>query len=265
MGERTMNTNTSMMTSHQLCQSLKRRASFLSEDAPEIKTLRRSRSSLSSLANSSPSPSTHSDETGSSSAAALCHPVEDAPALPTLLRRASSNLSIDMPALLRRVSSGLSLLDLDTAELDELLAPTCTAPEEDIEEFLQAGPSLMQFPPQLPALALPPDSATWHDDDNGSSLSSAPLGPFGPYNPAPSWMHPSHTTEQQLTEQNPVLESGPDKFEGQQVVMVTGKYKGKNAFVERKVKKKYRVQVDGVPYGLEFYSRSFDLLHEQRS
>ena len=41
--------------------------------------------------------------------------------------------------------------------------------------------------------------------------------------------------------------------------MVRGKYKGKAAFVQRKVNKKYRVQVEGVPWGLEFYPNMFKL------
>jgi len=78
------------------------------------------------------------------------------------------------------------------------------------------------------------------------------LGPFGPYNPPPAWM------------QTPVPKPAAapkalDEFEGKQVIMVRGKYKGKSAFVQRKVNKKYRLQVEGVSWGLEFYSNMFAL------
>ena len=52
-------------------------------------------------------------------------------------------------------------------------------------------------------------------------------------------------------------EGGVDPYVGKQVIMVHGKYKGRWAIVERKVKKKYRVQVQGVEWGLEFYSNTF--------
>lgn len=87
-----------------------------------------------------------------------------------------------------------------------------------------------------------------------SGLGREVLGPFGPYNPAPSWMA-----------EPPTLQAAPqpprdtDEFEGRQVVMVRGKYKGRMAFVERKVRKKYRLQVDGVQWGLEFYPNMFAL------
>lgn len=77
----------------------------------------------------------------------------------------------------------------------------------------------------------------------------AELGPFGPYNP-PSRVDSSSTREPEVEK---------DIFEGKQVVMVRGKYKGKNAFVQRKVNKKYRLQVEGVAWGLEFYPNMFDL------
>lgn len=44
-----------------------------------------------------------------------------------------------------------------------------------------------------------------------------------------------------------------------QVVMVRGKYKGRSAFVQRKVNKKYRLQVEGVTWGLEFFPNMFEL------
>lgn len=83
-----------------------------------------------------------------------------------------------------------------------------------------------------------------------------PIGPFGPYNPAPAWLMPS-----QMQQKTAVAEAVKEKdmYEGRQVVMVRGKYKGKSAFVQRKVNKKYRLQVEGVSWGLEFYPNMFEL------
>ena len=53
------------------------------------------------------------------------------------------------------------------------------------------------------------------------------------------------------------MQQEQDPFVGRQVLMVRGKYKGKLAFVERKVHKKYRVAVEGVSWGLEFYPQNF--------
>jgi len=48
-----------------------------------------------------------------------------------------------------------------------------------------------------------------------------------------------------------------DPYVGKNVVMVRGKYNGRKAFVQRKVKKKWRLQVEGVDWGLEFYDNMF--------
>ena len=53
------------------------------------------------------------------------------------------------------------------------------------------------------------------------------------------------------------LHFDPDSLVGTTALIIRGKYKGKLAFVERKVKKKYRVQVEGVGWGLEFYPNVF--------
>jgi len=53
------------------------------------------------------------------------------------------------------------------------------------------------------------------------------------------------------------MQQEQDPFVGRQVLLVRGKYKGKLAFVERKVHKKYRVAVEGVSWGLEFYPQNF--------
>lgn len=82
------------------------------------------------------------------------------------------------------------------------------------------------------------------------------LGPFGPYNPPPAYMR---EIRQQDPQCGPVRDRAIDPYEGQQVIMVSGKHKGKRAFVQRRVNKKYRVQVEGVPYGLEFFPRAFAL------
>jgi len=48
-----------------------------------------------------------------------------------------------------------------------------------------------------------------------------------------------------------------DPFTGTTVIMATGKYKGRRAFVKNRANKKYRVQVEGVPHGLEFFAKAF--------
>jgi len=48
-----------------------------------------------------------------------------------------------------------------------------------------------------------------------------------------------------------------DPNAGRYVVMLRGKYKGRTAIIERKVKKKWRMRVEGVDYGLEFYDTMF--------
>merc|ERR1711975_144553 len=94
---------------------------------------------------------------------------------------------------------------------------------------------------------------------DAQSNQPAALGPFGPYNPAPAYLRDMSLQENHRSE--PVQQEAalPDQFEGKPVIMVAGKHKGKAAFVQRKVNKKYRVQVEGVPYGLEFFPRSFQL------
>ena len=55
-----------------------------------------------------------------------------------------------------------------------------------------------------------------------------------------------------------------DAYVGKQVVLLAGKYKGRQAYVERKVKKKWRLLVEGVPYALEFYENRFALASDLR-
>jgi len=54
-----------------------------------------------------------------------------------------------------------------------------------------------------------------------------------------------------------------DPYAKKQVRMIRGKYKGRLAFVDRKVKKKWRLQVEGVDWGLEFYDTMFQLVDPQ--
>jgi len=92
------------------------------------------------------------------------------------------------------------------------------------------------------------------------SLSSEPKGPFGPYNPCPSYMLGLQRLEQlSAPYQMPAAPPPPDEFAGKVVTMIRGKYCGKKAFVQRRVNKKYRVQVEGVAWGLEFYPDMFRL------
>lgn len=96
-----------------------------------------------------------------------------------------------------------------------------------------------------------------------SSLLSEPKGPFGPYNPPPSYMLGlNRMRRQELCEPyiTPPPPETPDAFSGKIVTMIRGKYKGRTAFVQRRVNKKYRVQVEGVAWGLEFYPDMFALV-----
>jgi len=51
--------------------------------------------------------------------------------------------------------------------------------------------------------------------------------------------------------------TGEDPWVGRQVRLKRGKYEGRSATVLGKTSKKYQVQVEGVPYQLEFYSTMF--------
>jgi len=105
----------------------------------------------------------------------------------------------------------------------------------------------------------PRDQSQW---DQGRY--AAVVGPFGPYNPPPAYMRDIQqqtVTPMSTPASTPEIVGVPhDVYENKQVIMVAGKHKGKLAFVQRKVNKKYRVQVEGVPYGLEFFPKSFELL-----
>merc|ERR1711998_50827 len=85
------------------------------------------------------------------------------------------------------------------------------------------------------------------------------FGPYGPYNPAPVCMRSASEIENSALVSTIAPSEEIDIFAGRKVRMVKGKHEGKAAFVQRKVKKKYRVQVEGVPYGLEFFPSAFVL------
>lgn len=115
-----------------------------------------------------------------------------------------------------------------------------------------------------PMLEGPSQRQQFEGDLPPTGLLQEPQGPFGPYNPAPAWMVAAQRAQRRdspYTIEAPVETSSPepDEFEGKVVVMVRGKYKGKRAFVQRKVNKKYRMQVEGVTWGLEFYPNMFAL------
>merc|ERR1711998_158260 len=148
---------------------------------------------------------------------------------PRFMRVPSGNSFAMMPCAL--APAGGTQPILDRCESRELMAQLSHVLQED-----QAPMSLTEQPCQQ------------------SGLGREVLGPFGPYNPAPAWMAQPATLQAP-----PELPREIDEFEGRQVVMVRGKYKGRMAFVERKVKKKYRLQVDGVQWGLEFYPNMFAL------
>ena len=50
---------------------------------------------------------------------------------------------------------------------------------------------------------------------------------------------------------------GEDMFVGKPVVMIAGKYRGRKAVVECRLKSKYRLKVEGVSQHLEFYPKQF--------
>merc|ERR1719506_2633042 len=53
--------------------------------------------------------------------------------------------------------------------------------------------------------------------------------------------------------------TGQDPWVMRNVKLKRGKYEGRNAYVLGKTSKKYQVQVEGVPYQLEFYATMFCL------
>merc|ERR1719262_2094681 len=72
-----------------------------------------------------------------------------------------------------------------------------------------------------------------------SSLCSEPnKGPYGPYNPCPSYMLGVQRLERlSAPYQIPAPPPPPDEYAGKTVTMVRGKYTGKKAFVQHRVNK----------------------------
>lgn len=54
------------------------------------------------------------------------------------------------------------------------------------------------------------------------------------------------------------------EWEGRRVVMLNGKHAGCYGVVQRRTAKKFRIQLDGVPYTLEFYAGSFALAQARK-
>lgn len=104
-------------------------------------------------------------------------------------------------------------------------------------------------------------------------------GPYGPYNPHPMAVIAAQRAAAQAKRQARIeaatpywltgqiddmdvvegADSAMDPWEKKNVVMIKGKYRGRRAYVQRRVNKKYRVQVEGVAWGLEFYPNMFEL------
>jgi len=78
---------------------------------------------------------------------------------------------------------------------------------------------------------------------------------------------PEFVTEQKKAKNEPVVVDSavePDPWIGNNVILTRGKYTGRTAFVLGKASKKYRVQVEGVPYQLEFFCKLFVLPEDYR-
>merc|ERR1711907_746763 len=184
--------------------------------------------------------------------------------MPCVLERTGSGLDRSGSGNLTRVPSGLAELSFTLSQLhesnkasaDTTPAPPSTLRMADATQEIEACAAGWVYD----MATLDRCSSGEHVAANVASLpettssvvgtSAAMLGPWGPYNPPPSWAQ-EHVAASETRE--------PDEFEGKQVVMVRGKYKGRSAFVQRKVNKKYRLQVEGVTWGLEFFPNMFEL------
>lgn len=186
--------------------------------------------------------------------------------IPRLQRIPSGNSFATMPrgiepSELSRVASGLSHLSVTLSQMDEI--QEASESERNPPRAQEQTPvndthsSRYLYDVSVLDRCLSRDVETLPEaasvDVTNVQAFTASIGPFGPYNPAPSWIQaPSHVIP-------PAEPKELDIFEGKQVIMVRGKYKGKSAFVQRKVNKKYRLQVEGVSWGLEFYPNMFTL------
>lgn len=93
----------------------------------------------------------------------------------------------------------------------------------------------------------------------GAAASKPPKGPkTGDEQGRPS---PRSKTQdkaaQAAAEASQMTAEGEDPWVNQNVKLKRGKYEGRVAFVLGRTEKKYQVQVEGVPYQLEFYSTMF--------
>jgi len=127
---------------------------------------------------------------------------------------------------------------------------------ESLPPSLHVGSGVVEQSFQPPQPRLEWNTSLLEEQHVAHSGIADALGPFGPYNPPPAYM--KEICQRDL-QSGPVRDRAVDPYEGQQVIMISGKHKGKRAFVQRRVNKKYRVQVEGVPYGLEFFPRAFAL------
>lgn len=64
---------------------------------------------------------------------------------------------------------------------------------------------------------------------------------------------------------NGTRESVLDPYVGQQVTMLSGKNKGKRAFVEKKINQKYKLHIEGVEKPFEYYPKQFQLVADTQS
>ena len=182
-----------------------------------------------------------------------------AAAIPRLTRMPSGNSFATIPCpldtarnALSRVPSGLSEL---LSQIENENVP-CTSQQSDTTQTAQNDTTQTATAKYVYDMSeLHHCSLNTHTETTGFfAVSGVTFGPYGPYNPAPSWIQAP--TAKPDPKPRPIEQ---DPYEGNQVVMVRGKYKGKSAFVQRKVNKKYRLQVEGVSWGLEFYSNMFAL------
>ena len=80
------------------------------------------------------------------------------------------------------------------------------------------------------------------------------------YKPTPHEVH-AHTLFAAMAQPaNPAPEGEPDPYIGKQVILLIGKNRGKQAFVEKKISKKYKLHIQGVPKPLEYFPKQFALL-----
>ena len=80
------------------------------------------------------------------------------------------------------------------------------------------------------------------------------------YKPTPHQVH-AHTLFAAMAQPaNSAPEGELDPYIGKQVILLIGKNKGKQAFVEKKISKKYKLHIQGVPKPLEYFPKQFALL-----